>query len=479
MGIAQLLGILWARKWVALVALAVTVVTALSIGLLLPPHYEATATMIVDVSEPDPVTGEHVGSPLVRSHQRTQTELVRSDRVALDVVNRLRLTAAPDYQAAYAERGKDKQGDIAAWIASRIKEDVDARFAEGSNIMAITFRAPTARSAALMANTYMEAYLDATLDMKVAPARRNAEWFEVQLQGLRKDLADAQAKLAAYRQENGIIGNLEQVDTETARLQSMSDQVIQVKGELIAAESLQRQLESGKGSAADALVEDANLQKLRSDLATVQASIAQARGTMGANHPAVVALNAQKATLEGQIATQVRNARASIASRVQALRGRAEALQAAYDAQERDLLAHQKQRDMLATLQKEVEVKQTQLAAAVSRASSLNLQGKIAFVNAVPLDEARAPDNKAFPNVPLIGALAVVLGGILGMALAILREIFDRRVRTLEDLEFATGAKAIASLVPARRRARGGPAVPDDLILQPHFRDTGLRLVKG
>jgi capsular polysaccharide biosynthesis protein len=50
------------------------------------------------------------------------------------------------------------------------------------------------------------------------------------------------------------------------------------------------------------------------------------------------------------------------------------------------------------------------------------------------LNPAIAPAEASFPKLPLILALAVAVGTLLGMVFALAAEMIDRRVRGVEDL---------------------------------------------
>jgi hypothetical protein len=45
-----------------------------------------------------------------------------------------------------------------------------------------------------------------------------------------------------------------------------------------------------------------------------------------------------------------------------------------------------------------------------------------------------------------------VLGGVLGIALALLREALDRRVRVNSDIELITGVEVLGTILPAPPR---------------------------
>lgn len=68
-------------------------------------------------------------------------------------------------------------------------------------------------------------------------------------------------------------------------------------------------------------------------------------------------------------------------------------------------------------------------------------------------DAASVPRQAAKPKPKLFTALALIFGLGLGLALAALRERFDHRLRTVEDLERALGDLPVLARVP--RRGRG------------------------
>lgn len=61
--------------------------------------------------------------------------------------------------------------------------------------------------------------------------------------------------------------------------------------------------------------------------------------------------------------------------------------------------------------------------------------------NITVLAPAIPPIEPTFPKLPLIMALAIVVGGLLGTGFALAAEMFDRRVRGVEDLMEAVGTQ--------------------------------------
>jgi len=72
---------------------------------------------------------------------------------------------------------------------------------------------------------------------------------------------------------------------------------------------------------------------------------------------------------------------------------------------------------------------------------SKSRQGNVAVLStAVPATEASSP--KLLLNL----GLAIFIGGLLGMAFSIVRELFDRRIRGADDMLDALGAPMLAEI---------------------------------
>src|SRR6478672_8854804 len=93
---AQIISILYRRWWMIGLAFISTLLGAAGILLVVPPRYDATATVSIDPGQIDPVTGQPAASStLLRILQGNLVALAQSQRVATDVVKRLNLARDP------------------------------------------------------------------------------------------------------------------------------------------------------------------------------------------------------------------------------------------------------------------------------------------------------------------------------------------------------------------------------------------------
>ncbi len=186
---------------------------------------------------------------------------------------------------------------------------------------------------------------------------------------------------------------------------------------------------------------------MKANLANINAEIGKLRAEVGENNPKLSNLLVTRNSLQYQIATEIK-------ARDKALRGQIQFLEQARAAELQRVISVQAQRDQLASLQREVDVRQEQIDAATKAAGAARLQSRLSFSNISMLDAATPPGSPAFPKLTLVIAAGIGAGLALGVILALLAEALDRRIRVLSDLEFAGDAPVLGmvlNLSPPRR----------------------------
>ncbi|MDR3515062.1 MAG: GNVR domain-containing protein [Azospirillaceae bacterium] len=417
MSLDQILTILRARAPIFLLALIGTLAGAVAVILLLPPQYDGVASAIVDVAQPDAVTGVAEAPAFVHIEQGNMIALVKSQRVAVEVVRRLDLGRDPGTVVAYHDAGVSSAVSLENWIAGELLKHLVAKFGDADDVMSVTYRSSSPETSALVANTFVAAFLDATLELKVEPAQRAAQWYEPQIQRLRGDIETARQTLLSFQRDAKILNQSQGGDAENTELTAITVQLTTARGELLAAES---EMRAG-------FIENSNATNNRG-------------------------------ILDPQVHAEAAANRKMQAAHIDSLRELVRKLDQDRITQTDKMITLQVQRDHLAVLARDVDLDQSQLDAATSHAASARLQGQQALVNVSVLDHAVPSTKVAFPKRPVVLALAAGLGIALGVLLALLAEALDRRVRRPADLEFATGIAVIGVLLPVRgaRRKIGG-----------------------
>lgn len=209
---SYLRGIWLRRREVAVITIIVTVL-GLAFTLNLTPRYASEARVVVQTVQ-DPLTTAPISPQVLQALMTTEAELVASERVIRAVRRSLPASAAEE--------------------ATRLSKGLDVRTVPDSNILLVGYRSSDAERAAVVANTFAEAYLSTRttelvrkIDAAIEPVSQRVESLRIRIAeidrrlankgggggGTGGDLAATRARLEAF------IPTLQQriIDLQTAR----------------------------------------------------------------------------------------------------------------------------------------------------------------------------------------------------------------------------------------------------------------------
>lgn len=428
----QFLSILRARWKIALAVLVLTVATTVGISLILPKAYTSTAAVVVDVRSPDPIAGMVFQGMMGAGYMATQVDIISSNRVARRVVSNLKLGDNQSTREQWTE-ATGGNGDIEPWLASLLSSNLTVTPSRESSLINISYQASDPKLAATIANAFVQAYIDTSLDLRVDPAKRYSSFFDERAEQLRSALEAAQSKLSSYQKEKGIIGNDERMDIETARLNELSSQLVALQA--LSAESSSRSAQAR--TSADRMQEVMNnavVSNLRAELSRQEARLQELNARLGDAHPQVREQKASIAQVRERLQSEMGRAAASVRVTASIDRSREAEVRASLEAQRNKLLRMKGQRDELGVLQRDVESAQRAYDAVLARLNQTSLESQNTITNLTVLSPAVPSGKPSSPRLALNTALSVVVGLMLAIAAALLIEWVDRRVRTTEDL---------------------------------------------
>jgi polysaccharide biosynthesis transport protein len=435
MSLSQFFSIMRARLRLAGAILLATLVLALAWVMLRPATYVARAPVLVD-TRPDPTSNQQGWQPVdTQAYLATQIDIVKSDKVAQRAVELLPADQEP-MLTLRKEAATRPQPQL--WMAHEIQQGLDVKPARESNIVNIEWKGRSPQAAARVANAFAQAYLDTNVNLKTQPAQRYADWFDTQVKDAKQRLEQAQARLSDFQQKAGIISSSEQGDYETARLKDLNDQLLIAQG--------RRQV--GSGETSSQVMQSPLVNNMRADVARLEAKIQEASATMGPNHPKMREMQAELRSMQSRLASESARVGSGAAVAAHASAARVRELEDAVNAQKTRVLATNKARGELSVLQREVDSAQKAYETVAASAAQSRLQAMQTQSNVVFLGNASAPMDPSGPTKRQIMMIALAGGLILAMAGALLAELLNRRVRSVEDLSMVTDLP-ILGIVPA------------------------------
>jgi chain length determinant protein EpsF len=374
-----------------------------------------------------------------------------SDRVALKVIRELKLLDSPALREQWVEAGSP--GTIEQWLILSLQSQLDVQPSRESNVITLNYKAPDPRFAAGMANAFAQAYIATTLELRAKPAQSFKSLFVEQTRSARQALEAAQARLTAFQREKGLIATDERLDVETARLSELSSQLTQL--EAISAESASRQAQA-RGAQGDRIQEVLNsplVSQLKADLSRNEARLRELETRFGARHPQVLEAQATISELRSRIASETTRITSGVGVTNTINRGRVAQVRSELASQRQKVLALKAVRDESRLLQRDVESAQRiyENLAVRQNQTQLETENNQSFAN--QLTVALPPAEHSSPRLPLNTALAVFVGALLGITVALLLELADRRIRSPDDV-VATLALPVLGTLPSPKAKR-------------------------
>lgn len=401
MSLRQFLLALRARFRVFAVSLAAVVCAAALASFLLPKSYRATVSLLVDARDEQSMGEALRALGLPQEHLgylQTQADILASPKVARRVVEQLKLAENPAALATLGVATRNPRLDDV--LVDRLQHALKVETSQSSVIRA-TVTCADPHLAATIANAFATAYVDTMLELRVAPNREAAAWFDEQLKGLRASVEEAQSKLRA---------------DQNARQQLLAqhpERLPQVR-------------------------DDVFIQQLRADLLHGEEKLRELSTQYGVNHPAYQRQVSQNLELRNRLQTELRKVAASVGSPDAPL---------ALPAAARLYAGNPEQVPGLEpVLQRNAESAEKAYDNALQRYFSSQIDSQASQTNVAVLSAAAVPLSPFRPNIPLNLALSLITGLGLGVALVALLERLDARVRCGEDLMLALQLPLLAEL---------------------------------
>lgn len=446
----------------------------------MPSTYVATATLSMRAPVVQVVNFQEVFSGLPPDPATLQTEIdiIASAAIAGQVVDQLGLMDDPEFNPTL-EPPERAMGTVEGWVDTAkewlkgqvarvlppVKEEeplppevvrdfvvsaVRERLTVGTDglsyTVTVSFESLDPHKAALIANTFAEAYLADQIERKYGGSRRQNEWMAAQLTSLRDLARESDRAVQEFRQENDILGTEDATVVEQQLAQINAD-LVRLRGERRAAEARyengRRFLEDPTAVADSGTYLSSPLNILREQESTVERRVAELSEIYGPNHPMLKAALAELDQIRERITTETGRAIAALQADVDVAVRREAAAAALEDLKQR--LAQEMQASVrLRELTAEAEANRNLYTSFLTRYKEASEQQDFLTADARLISAAELPQGPSNVNTRIILALSAVVGTMLGLMLAFLREHLDRGLRGAAQVEQLTGCQVLA-----------------------------------
>lgn len=460
---------MFTRRWLTLL-IVTAVVFALSMTLLMlvPSRYEATAQLRIDPSR-NPLASVQPESQASLSSEAMETEVsvIASLDLAREVVRRYNLLNDAEFTKSLDSAEPISEGEKLNLVAGALLKNLRVGREKLTYIIAVSFRSENSVKSARLANAFAETYIRTRVGARRGAAEQQDEFFQRQIAQLAQEAEAADARVAQYRANAGLVkgatnGTIidQQIAPLSTEVATAESQAAEARSNLAAARS---QIARG-GMDAVALVRTSPVTgELRRQRADIIRQMSDAQTRYGPRHPEVIKARDQLAQIDDQITAEAKRAIGSLEAEAQAAGARVASLRGAMSNLER-----QQASDTRASVEAEsLERDAANKRAAYEKVAAMSLQSSQATSNSIGQAEivtaAEAPIRPTSPNRPLLAILALVVSVSLGATAVILQEMMAGGLRSLADLESALGLPLLGSIPDTRKgpkdsRLDDGPA---------------------
>lgn len=452
------------RQWmIVAAAVAAAIVLGLAYIFTAVPLYTSNVSVLIDQGNREVVQQLSTIGGVVDDEGSvlSQVELLKSDTIALSVVDKLDLTN----DAAFASAGGSVIGtmvgtlrslaNVSSWfvVEPETSDQVQAKRRTAANtllwnmeisrvgrtyVLSISYTSPSSSLSAKIANAIGEAYLVDKLNSKYEATRRASGWLQDRIAELRQKALDSDLAVQKFRSSNGLVaaGSVLVADQQLSELNSA---LIVAQSDTAKAEArLQRIAQiiaSGQGDAIVTDVLDSSISnELRQKYLDASKREAQISDRLGENHIQAIRLRSEMTEYNRLMFEEVNRIAESYKSDLNVAKAREKSLTDSV-AQATGISATASETQVqLRELEREADTYKNMYQTFLQRYQEAIQQQSFPVTEARIITRAAAPDSPSHPRKPLVLALFVIIGAAVGSGLGAFREFRDRFFRTGEQV---------------------------------------------
>ena len=432
-----------------------TVVTVVTIASFkMKPVYQAAARVEVDKESqnmqpfPDSNTfGEYEDA---ENYIETQTKILQSETMALMTIKSLDLARYPEFGGrpnaiAWQQAGASPQRPA---ILGAFLGRLAVKRVPNTRLIEVQFEAEDPQLAAQVVNSHLQNYVEQNFRSKYDATTQASNWLSAELEELRIKVERSEDARIAYERENQIWQIDEKQDITTQKLSDLSKAVTDAQTDVALKEALYRMASSGNVDALPAARNNdviANLLKRKSDL---DEQYAEALDQYGPNFPKVLRLAVQQKEVDNNLASARKTMVESVEEEFTTARSHVELLQEALDNQKAEANDLAEKLVQYHILQHDADSNKQLYDGLLQKLKEAGITAGLRSSNIRVVDPALAPTGPSRPQKARNILLAVLVGVVGGIGLALLREYLDNTVKSPDDIEALTGLPSLA-VVPS------------------------------
>src|ERR1022692_3584841 len=450
--------ILRKRRWAVVATLAIVFALSIFATLRTTRLYQATSKVAIFPETPN-VLGFKSGEESSPDYQydvtlETQAAILRSDALAVKVIEAMRLDQSPEFAGATRPKAEDSirvssmQPDPAkaAGLLGAFRGGLSVQIIPNSRLAQISYTHPDPRLATEIVNALVRTFIEENFKTKYESVTQTSAWLSTELADLQLKVQTSEEKLVRYQKDHSILGVDEKQNIVTAKLNELNNELTVAQTDRIQKESNYRLAVAGDPAAFAKTSTSSMLEKLREKEADLNTLYAQATTQFGSGYPKVVELNNQIKQVGTEIAAEETRMQQGIRDEYLAAVQRENLLTTAFEQQTQQANQLNESAIEYSVLKRDAEANRQLYQDLLQRLKEAGVSAGLRSSNIRVVDVARTPTSPIKPNVPRNLELGLLLGLACGIGLAFVLESLDTSIRTMEEVNSISTLPALGTI---------------------------------
>ncbi|MDB4946326.1 MAG: Tyrosine-protein kinase EpsD [Labilithrix sp.] len=458
------------KHWAIVVGLVLLCGAAsLAYSKTLPKIYEAQTLLEFDPDVIKPLGNK--ADPIIgwsaiwdtREYYETQYRIMQSDRVLSGVVRDLSL----QNDAAFLGYTPTAPAPLDATIAN-LRGRLVVEPVKGSRLVLVKIQDTSPAQARRLSEAVARAYIQQNLDKMVNATGDTVVWLSGQLDHSKQELEQTENSLTEFKKQNDLPSSTIEDLSKMIRMEMQQYDEALTRTRMKREELGARHAELGKIDAqnpdqvpASELLSNAFLSTLRTQFqaATRERAELIAEGK-GENHPAVKAADQKVALAREHLLTEIKNIQGAVGRDLAVIQRQEGGEATLYEGARRKAVDLNGKEVEFHRLDRMRAQNEKLYAVLLEQLKEADLRRMMNTNNIRLVDPAIEPKEPVAPRVSVNVSIALLVGLVLGLGLAIIREQLDNTLKTPEDVESKLGVTFLGLLPEIAEDEQDGPGGP-------------------
>jgi len=374
----------------------------------------------------------------------------------LDAIKSVFGGGARPASAAEAQLAQQMQHEA---VVDAVLANLNVKRATVTYVINVNFDSTDPVKAEQIANAFADKYLSEQLEAKFEATQQATQWLTSRLAELEPQVQAAETAVQQYKAAHGLLASVNSSLTQE-EISGINTQLAQAKADEAEKDARVRtaQQQATAGASGEDLsgpLNSATMMQLRSQQAEASSKVADLETKYGPRHPEVQRAQRQLADIDAQITQEVGRQVSNLKAEDDIARQRVASLQGSLAGAKGTLVGNNAASVELDNLQRKADAVSSLYASYLNRAKQTSTSTGDESTDARVVSHAKVPVSPSFPNRKLSLALGLVLALSAGVAAVFIAEALDDGIGTSEDIEHFLRLPSLGSVPLLESTAAG------------------------